>query len=131
MVTMALSLIVGALVPGAVAATKDAATQAIKDGYSALKSLIVRKFGQQSDVEGAVKQLEGNPNSKPRQDVVQEEMEKTSAAQDQEIVAQAKALLDLLKQQGQISESQYSVIVSGSGAAAVGDHAVAAGAGGV
>src|SRR4051794_35524506 len=42
--TGAFSLILGALVAGALAAGKDIAMQAIKDGYSALKSLIVRRL---------------------------------------------------------------------------------------
>ncbi len=125
------SVITGALLAGAAAGATDVTSQAIKDAYGKLKDLIVRKFGGKADVANAVGQLEAKPDSKARQGMVQEEIEGSGAAEDEEIVAQAQALLDLLKQQGALTGAQYTAIVTGSGAIAQGPGAVAAGAGGI
>jgi hypothetical protein len=122
------TLIVGALAAGAVAATKDVTAQAIKDAYSGLKSLIIQKYGKAS---GAVQQLEEKPASEAHQAVAKEELQEAGAAQDQALAAQAKALLDLLQQSGQLDRTAYNAYVSGSGAVAQGPGAVAAGAGGI
>jgi hypothetical protein len=122
-----ITLIVTAATAGAVAASKDVAAQAVKDGYAALKALIVRKFGQKVDVAA----LEKDPDSKARQGVLKEELETAGAAQDAEVVQQAQALLDLLKQHGLEAGPSYQAELRGSGAIAQGPGAVAAGKGGV
>jgi len=124
------TLIVAALTAGAVAAAKDVTTQAIKDAYTGLKSLILEKFSQKPAVTVAVQRLEEKPESKIRQDGAKEDLQDAGAGQDKEIAAQANALLDLLKQAGQLGGGAHSAIVTGSGAAAQG-QSVAAGAGGI
>ena len=96
------TMIVGALAAGAVAGTTAVTTQAIKDAYAGLKGLIVSKLGGKADVEDAVAQLEKKPESAGRKATAEEELEAAGAANDAEIVAQAKALLDLLKESGQL-----------------------------
>lgn len=122
------TLIVGALAAGAVAATKDVTAQAIKDAYSGLKSLIIQKYAKAS---GAVDQLEEKPESEGRQAVAKEELQEAGVSRDEAIVAQAKALLDLLKEAGQLDRASYNAYLSGSGAIAQGPGAVAAGQGGI
>ena len=125
-----ITIIVTAIAAGAVAATKDVTAQAVKDGYAALKTLIVRKFGQKADVADAVEVVEKKPDSEARQAVLREELETAGAAQDTELVRQAQALLDLLKQHGLTAGPSYQATVIGSGAIGQGPGAVTTGAGG-
>jgi hypothetical protein len=81
-----ISIIITALVTGA---ATGAATQAVEDAYASVKGLIQRKYGH---VDIAV--LETDPTSKARQAVIKEDLEKTDAGQDKELLRQAKALLD-------------------------------------
>ena len=106
------------------------ATDAVKDAYAGLKKLVIDRFGKKAAVETAVAQVEQKPNSKPREEMLKEELQDAGADKDAEIVQQAQALLDLLKKEGVLSDARYNVIVSGSGAAAVGGG-IAAGKGGV
>lgn len=86
--------IVMALATGAAAALKPTAEQAIKDGYTALKELITRKYAQVQ-----VDQLEANPNSKNRRGVVEEELAVVKADQDAEVLQHAQVLLEAIQRQ--------------------------------
>jgi hypothetical protein len=123
--------LVAALVAGAVAATKEVAGSAIVDAYNGLKALIARRFRGQPDLADALDKVEARPDSKPRQDMLQEELETARADQDAEIVKQARALLALIQEQGGQAAASYRAVVRGSGAVAQGPGAVAAGQGGV
>jgi hypothetical protein len=114
-----------------VAAAKDVATQAIKDGYAGLKALVIRKFGTKPAVATAVEQVEKKPESEPWQGVLKEELKAAGADKDEELLKQAQALLDLLKQHDPATLATYGATLTGSGAIAQGAGAVAAGAGGV
>ena len=126
-----LTVIISALTAGAAAAAKDVVAQAVKDGYVGLKALIVRRFGQKADVKDALKGVEKKPDSEARQAVLKEELKAAGAAQDAEVVRQAQALLELLKQHGLVSGTTYKATLVGSGAIAQGPGAVAAGERGV
>jgi hypothetical protein len=125
-----ISIIVLALAAGAAAASKDVAAQAVKDGYAGLKALIIRKFGSKGDVQGAVDQAEKKPDSEARQAVLKEELQAAGADKDDDLLKQAQALIELLKQHG-ASGAAFSAINTGSGAIAQGDGAIAVGQGGV
>jgi hypothetical protein len=125
------TMIAGALAAGAAAGATAVATEAVKDAYAAFKSLVIRKLGGQTSIESSLTTLEKMPDSEDVKSIVEGELQAGGAASDDEIVAQAKALLDLLKESGQLDETNYNVIVSGGGAAAVGPGAVAAGKGGI
>lgn len=113
------------------AAGKEVAKKAIKDAYEGFKSLLIRKLGGKADVEGALMQVEKNPDSEARHAVLKEDLAKAGAAQDAEVVQEARALLELLKQEGIISSQTYQAKLEGSGAIAQGPGAVAAGEGGI
>lgn len=87
-----ISIIVMALVGGAAAALKPTTEQAIKDAYAGIKGLIQHKFGR---IDIAV--LETDPASKARRAVIQEDLEKAGAGQDEELLRKAKALLDAIR----------------------------------
>jgi hypothetical protein len=89
-----LSAIVTALALGAATALKEVSAQGIKDAYEGLKALIRRKYAQVS-----LAQLEANPDSKARRDVVEEELTAAGAVHDEELLQHAKAILDAVQQQ--------------------------------
>jgi hypothetical protein len=60
----------------------------------ALKGLLHRKFGGDSEVAQAVTSLEARPDSKARSAVVSEALADVKASEDPEIVKAAQALID-------------------------------------
>lgn len=128
--------LVTALIAGAAAAATDVASDAIQSAYTGLKNLVIQKLGGRADVENAVQQVEAKPDSPSRQGMLQEEVEAAltadpAAAQDAELRAQAEALLSLLEQAGRDPAAAVQIQVTGSGAAAYGAGAKAAGERGV
>ncbi len=89
-----ITVVVTALALGAAAGLKPVAEQAVKDSYAGLKALIQRKY---SDVSLAT--LEGDPKSKARRAVVEEDLAKADAGQDEELLLKAKELLDAVHSQ--------------------------------
>jgi len=87
-----ITIIVIALATGAAAGLKPTAENVIKDTYTGIKTLIRRRYGRVDlDV------LETDPASQARQDVIKEELQKTEAGQDEELLRKAQALLDEIK----------------------------------
>lgn len=86
--------IVMALAAGAAAALEASASQAVKDGYTALKSYLQRQY-QAVDVA----QLEKQPASPRRRALLEEELGETTAATDRALLAQAQQLLELVAAQ--------------------------------
>jgi hypothetical protein len=89
-----LTSLVTALAAGAATALKPTVEQAVKDSYAVLKGLIQRKYAQVN-----VELLEQDPTSASRRTVVKEDLAKTDAAQDADVLHTAKALLDELQRQ--------------------------------
>jgi disulfide oxidoreductase YuzD len=86
-----------ALSAGAVAGATDTAKSAIRDAYEGLKSLIKKKFGNDSDVAEAIDKLETKPDSDGRKQTLAEELKATNSASDPELVSVAQSLLALIK----------------------------------
>jgi len=123
------SALVAAIAAGAAAGAGDVASQAIRDAYTGLKTLIIRKFSDKPQVPPAIQLVEAQPDSEPYQQALEDTLEQVHAADDPDIVAQTQALLELLKESG-LGET-YMARLQGSGAIAQGPGAVAAGKGGV
>ena len=89
-----ITIIVTALALGAAAGLKPTAEKAVTEAYEGLKGLIIAKFGHAS---ASVSSLEANPASKNRQGTLQEELQNTTAYQDQEVLDRAKELLKIAR----------------------------------
>jgi hypothetical protein len=87
-----ISMIVMALVTGAATALKPTAEQAVKDAYAGIKELIQRKYGSLE-----VTMLETDPASKERQAIIKQNLEKTGAKQDEELLRRAQAILNAVQ----------------------------------
>ncbi len=85
--------IVAALAAGVVSGTTKVGEQVISDAYNQLKELLKKKFGAKSKVIAAVKELEANPKSAARKEVLKEEVTAVKADQDKDLVKLAQSLL--------------------------------------
>jgi hypothetical protein len=126
-----ISIIALALVAGAAASAKDVAARAVKDGYAGLKALVIRKFGGKGGGQAALEQVEQEPDSQPWQGALKDALSRAGVDKDEEVLKQAQALVELLKQHEAQTVATYSATVTGSGAIAQGPGAVAAGERGV
>lgn len=70
---------------------------AVVDAYNGVKSLIVKKFGKESQLKKAVDALEERPDSESRKGMVKEEVEAANADKDPDLLAAANLLLAALK----------------------------------
>lgn len=118
--------IITAIAAGVTAASGKVAEQAVVDAYNGLKSLIKRKFGDNSEVTKAVEGVEARPESDARKAALKEEVELAKASDDAEIVKAAQELLEKIKQQPggaqqvqQIASGNYIAQASHGGQASV------------
>ena len=93
-----LETIVTALLGGAAAMGGKVASEAAKDGYTALKNLIVQKLGLNSDAAKAIATLEAKPDSEGRQKTVTEELADAKVGDDPALVEAARRLQAALEQ---------------------------------
>lgn len=119
-----ISLIVTALVAGAVAAAKDTAEKGVKDTYQGLKTLIKRKFANDALAQAMV---EAKPEDiKKDEGLLKDKIVEAGVDKDNEITKLAQDLLDKLQEQpgGQqiitqnISNVKYAA-TSGTGNASI------------
>ena len=89
--------ILAALAAGAVSGATKVGEQVVSDAYAKLKELLGKKFGAKSKVVKAVKDLEANPKSAARKEVVKEEVAAAKADQDKELLQAAQALIKSVK----------------------------------
>ena len=87
-----ITLIVTALALGAAAGLKATTEQVVKDAYAGLKELIRRKY---SNVDLAP--LEEDPGAEAQRAVVKDDLSKTDAGRDEELLHQAMELLDAIQ----------------------------------
>lgn len=125
-----ITLIVTAIAGGAAAGASDVATQAVRDAYAGLKALVIRKFGSTGAVAANLQQVEAEPDNEIWQAALQQGLTQAGADSDQEALARAQALLDLIAQLGLGTGNTNIAHAEGSSVIAQ-DHSVAAGEGGV
>ena len=121
----AIDPITAAIVAALAAGLTEVGKNTIVDAYTGLKSLLKKKFGDDSKVVKAVDNLEEEKDSKGYQITLQEQIAKAKADQDQELVQAAQALLREIRTQPggeqhiQSIVGNYNAMVSGSGSASV------------
>lgn len=86
-----------AIVAAISAGISQVGEQAVVDAYAQLKGILRKKFGASSKVVKAVKELEANPKSSARKEVVQEEIAAVKADQDLELLKAAQSLLKKIR----------------------------------
>jgi hypothetical protein len=89
-----ISLIVTALTAGAAAALKPTAERAVKDAYDALKTIIRDRYQR---VATTVDTLESQPDSRPRREIVEEELAASDAVMDSDVLARAQSVLQVVQ----------------------------------
>ena len=82
-----------------IAALANLSKDAIKDGYSALKAALKKKFGSDSDLVDAVGGLEKKPDSEARKAMLQEEVAIAKVNDDSDILQLAQDLLNKIQEQ--------------------------------
>ncbi|MGW5312030.1 hypothetical protein ACWEQ0_19395 [Nocardia thailandica] len=87
------AVVVSAIAAGALAGVGDTATQAVKDAYAGLKSLLSRKYA-----EVDVSKLEQKPDSQPKKDSLAEDLDDAGAAGDAELGRAAAAVLEAVRE---------------------------------
>jgi hypothetical protein len=88
-----ITFIVTAVALGASAGLTATAEEAVKDVYAGLKALIQRKIGG-----GSVEAVEKKPDSQAKQASLAEDLQEVGAAEDAELLAQARALVEAVEQ---------------------------------
>jgi hypothetical protein len=99
-----ITIIVAALAAGAAAGLKPTAAQVIKDAYAGIKTLIQRKYATVD-----LTPLENKPESEKKRDSVAEDLNDVGAANDLELLDQAKALLDAVQQHDKTTAAAIGV----------------------
>jgi Tfp pilus assembly protein PilN len=117
--------IINGIMCGAAGGLVTVAVPAVIKATSEFKALLLRKFGKDSALLKSVQELEQNPDSKVRKLVVAEEVEKSKAHQDEELLAAAGKLLELLEESavGRQTIAKYQVDAQGAQVGVIGDNA--------
>lgn len=101
-----ISIIVTALATGAAAALKPTTEKLITDAYSSLKAWITSAYrGVEVDV------LERDPGSSKRKDLVTDGLKATDAAEDEELLTRAQALIDAVRKYAPSSAEAAGVTI--------------------
>jgi hypothetical protein len=110
--------ITAAIVAALPALGTDMVSSAVKDAYSGLKSLIVRKFGATSAVAKSVEDLEASPKSQGRAMVLSEQVGEARATSDADIMAAVRKLVEALAKEKVVGASNVHIQATMSGGVA-------------
>jgi hypothetical protein len=114
-----ITLIVTALAAGAAVGVQDTASAMIKDAYASLKALVKKRLGGGEGAELVLARHEQAPET--WQAPLMAKLAETGADRDADLIAVARALLDLVA--GASEETgKYTVDARGAQGVQVGDH---------
>ena len=112
-----ITLIVTALAAGAALGVTDTASAMVKDAYAGLKALVKKRLGDGPDAELVLAKHEKAPET--WQGPLMAELAETGADGDRDLIAAAKALLELVGEAG--GPGKYAVDVRGAYGVQIGD----------
>jgi hypothetical protein len=102
--------IIAAVTAGLVKGTGDVGQKVLVDAYERLKSLLVRRFGARSEIVQAVQGFETRPESAARKELLVEEMQRSGADQEPEVLTAARDLLARIQEEpGRRSSVQQAI----------------------
>ena len=104
--------IIAAVTTGLAKGAGDVAQKLLVDGYQRLKALLARRFGNGSEIVQAVQGLEARPDSAARRDLVVEEVQRSGAGKDEELLTAARDLLARIQEDPERSTSVQQAIGS-------------------
>lgn len=110
-----ISVIVTALTLGAAAGLKPTAEQAIKDAYGGLRRLIVDRY---QTARTGVDLIETEPDSETFQETARKLLAKTEAGQDEELLRQARTVVQTVEQLAPETAAKINIKLSDIKAAA-------------
>jgi hypothetical protein len=104
--------IIAAVMAGLAKGAGEVSQKVLVDGYGRLKALLARRFGDRSEVVQAVQGLEARPDSAARRDLVVEEVQRSGAGNDEELLTAARDLLARIQEDPARSASVQQAIGS-------------------
>lgn len=113
-----ITLIVTALAAGAALGVQDTASAMIKDAYVSLRDLVRRRLGSDPGAELVLARHDQAPET--WQAPLMAELARSGAEGDDDLIAAAKTLLDLVSEAG--GAGKYTVDMRGAQGVQVGDH---------
>lgn len=114
-----ITMIITALGAGAVAGAQGAATDAVKDAYAGLKSLVQRRFHGRASGQAALIKYEDKPEA--WRGALEAELVDAHADQDDALLVAAQQLMALLDAAG-TRAGKYQVDLQDAHGVQVGDH---------
>lgn len=121
-ITVILTALAAGASAGAIDEFKDEAKEKAKAAYVKLRDLVTRRFHQKGTANGEGTLTDYEKKPKVYQAGLEDKLREADAGGDGELLAAAKALLELVQQQGSAS-GKYDVRIDGSEGVIVGDHA--------
>lgn len=117
-ISLILAAIVAGATTGALDSLKDDVKEKAKAAYAKFRGLLTQRVAGRPDAQLALERYPDAP--KKWESVLTGELTEAGATQDNDLVAAAKALVDLMEQSG-AKAGKYNVTISGGQGVQVGD----------
>jgi len=85
--------LLSAFAAGAASAAKTLGDEVVKDAYKSLKAIITDAYAKAGDLLASLTMFENSPESKPRRELLAEELKAAGALDDPKLLAAAEAVL--------------------------------------
>jgi hypothetical protein len=113
------SIVVAAVVAGAAASLRSAASDAVTDAYETLKRLLQSRFGRKSKAHRALEVIGQDPGLWV--EPLESEVAASGAAHDEAVLAAAQRVLAIADPDG-TKQGKYSLVITGGKGIAIGDY---------